>query len=188
MMSMPVLLDRRGSPEDLELLPSDGNRYECIDGALLVTPAPTEVHQRVLASLFARLRGYSRLHPGLTVLFSPADISLETDALTQPDLFAYRTPAGQLAGGWSAIRDLVLAVEVLSPGSIRDDRGRKLRYYQPLRRGLRRAVGRCVAASRRQPPPTANLSRHRSFPAPRVAALPASRRAAVRDRRPSRAR
>ena len=129
-MSMPVLFDQRWSPSDLARLPDYGKRYECIDGALLVTPAPSEVHQRVLASLFARLHSYARGQSGLTLLFSPADITLEVDALTQPDLFAYRTPTGRLAGGWSYIRDLALAVEVLSPGSIRDDRGRKLRYYQ----------------------------------------------------------
>lgn len=156
-MRMPVLVDQRWSPSDLARLPDDGKRYECIDGVLLVTPAPTEVHQRVLASLFARLHGYARTLQGLTVLFSPADLSLEADALTQPDLFAYRTPAGQLAGGWSNIRDLVLAVEVLSPGSIRDDRGRKLRYYRrtpvdeywivdPDARTIERWTKRAVAA------------------------------------------
>jgi Uma2 family endonuclease len=33
--------------EDLEALPDDGNRYELIGGAIVMTPAPEPVHQRV---------------------------------------------------------------------------------------------------------------------------------------------
>ena len=36
---------------DLDRLPEDGNKYEVIDGALFVTPAPSAIHQRIVAWL-----------------------------------------------------------------------------------------------------------------------------------------
>ncbi|MEK7239788.1 MAG: hypothetical protein AAB224_04320 [Gemmatimonadota bacterium] len=46
---MPAATDSRyWTPEDVWVLPDDGNRYECIDGVLLVTPAAVNVHQRVI--------------------------------------------------------------------------------------------------------------------------------------------
>jgi Uma2 family endonuclease len=60
-MGMPSATDQKQwTPDDLWALPDDGNRYECIDGLLLVTPSPTPAHQFVLAELNARLFAYVR--------------------------------------------------------------------------------------------------------------------------------
>lgn len=34
--------------DDLDRMPDDGHRYEVIDGALIMTPAPSPLHQIVL--------------------------------------------------------------------------------------------------------------------------------------------
>ena len=45
-MGMPSATDSRyWTPEDVWVLPEDGNRYACIDGELFVTPAPAFSHQ-----------------------------------------------------------------------------------------------------------------------------------------------
>ncbi len=41
----------RWQSADLELLPDNGNRYEIIDGELLVTRAPHWKHQKVITKL-----------------------------------------------------------------------------------------------------------------------------------------
>ncbi len=119
------------TPASVRLLPDDGNRYECVAGELLVTPAPRPNHQGVLAQLFRALLAVDRV-PGLQMWWSPADLELRDDVLVQPDLFVYRTAHGGPARDWREIRSLELAVEVLSPATARFDRVVKRRLFQEL--------------------------------------------------------
>ena len=111
-------------------LPDDGNRYECIDGELLVTPSPRWRHQDVVGELYLRLRAWLAQEPIGKVTFSPADVEIEPATLVQPDLFIVpRAPTGALPREWHEIRTLLLAVEVLSPSTARYDRVTKRRFF-----------------------------------------------------------
>lgn len=46
--------------DEVQRLPDDGNRYEVVDGALLMTPAPNHNHQRAVALLHRLFVGLSR--------------------------------------------------------------------------------------------------------------------------------
>jgi Uma2 family endonuclease len=117
--------------ERVRALPDDGLRYEVVDGALLVTPAPRWAHQRAVAELFGILREYLRRHQLGEVTFSPADVELDPRTLVQPDLFVVPLLDGRRMQDWSDIqRRLLLAVEVLSPSTARADRHLKRRRYQ----------------------------------------------------------
>jgi Uma2 family endonuclease len=128
-MAMPDTA-RRYTVEEVLAFPSDGNRYELVDGELLVTPAPRSRHQLVAAELLSALRRYVAAHdPSLRALFSPADLTWAGDLLVQPDAFV--VPVEELAAqDWSGVRTLALAVEVVSPSSSRYDRVTKRRVYQ----------------------------------------------------------
>ncbi len=121
---------RRWSRKAVLALPDDGNRYELIDGELVVTPAPRGAHQVMVRELFRLLDGCARAIGGVEVLWSPADISLGEDEILQPDLFVYRTAAGKPLREWHDIEALLLVVEVLSPATARYDRQLKRRRYQ----------------------------------------------------------
>ena len=106
-------------------------RYELVDGELLVTPAPRYAHQEVVGRIFVALRLYLARQPAVGhAMLSPADISFGLpDVLVQPDVFVLaRDEARHQA--WSAVTRLLLAVEVLSPSSTRQDRFQKRRLYQ----------------------------------------------------------
>jgi len=127
-MAMPDTA-RRYTVDEVLAFPPDGNRYELVDGALLVTPAPRVRHQVVLSRLLERLSRYLELRDDLQALLSPADIRWPDEVLVQPDLFV--APVAELtAEDWSSVRTLVLAVEVVSPSSSRYDRVTKRRVYQ----------------------------------------------------------
>jgi Uma2 family endonuclease len=102
--------------DDLDRMPNDGHRYELVDGALIMTPAPAVRHQRVAAALYRLL--FAACPPELEVLFAPVDVVLAADTVLQPDLLvAHRDDFTE--------RELpmapLLAVEVLSPSTRRID-------------------------------------------------------------------
>jgi Uma2 family endonuclease len=110
-------------------LPDDGNRYEVLDGVLVVSPAPSWMHQRVVAAFLRRLDPYTRAHRLGDTLFSPADIEFSDQRLVQPDLFVVPLVEGRAPRAWTDVRELILALEVLSPSTSRVDRGEKRRIY-----------------------------------------------------------
>ncbi len=101
---------------DLADAPDDGHRYELIDGVLIVSPAPTQRHQRAAFLLAMQLE--IACPPGLRVIPAPFDVVLAVDTVMQPDIVI-----GRIAELTDA--DLpaapVLAVEVLSPSTRRFD-------------------------------------------------------------------
>lgn len=101
---------------DLDAMPDDGHRYELIDGALIVTPAPGERHQTAVGELHLLLR--RGCPDDLKVLLAPFDVTLADDTVVQPDLLVCRRRD-------LTRRDLptapVLAVEVVSPSTRRID-------------------------------------------------------------------
>ena len=135
-MVMPDTM-RRYTVDEVLAFPADGNRYELVDGELLVTPAPRFRHQRVVGRIHHALFDYLEDHPGNgEVVFSPADITWGSKKdLAQPDVFVVAADEVRDSNtSWDSIRTLLLAVEVTSPSSTRYDRVTKRRLYQ--RRGV----------------------------------------------------
>jgi len=64
------------------------------------------------------------------VLMSPSDVELKRGVLVQPDLYVISPAETLRARRRNKASALLLAVEVLSPGSERVDRGRKRELYQ----------------------------------------------------------
>ncbi|HEY4101813.1 MAG TPA: Uma2 family endonuclease [Gemmatimonadales bacterium] len=119
--------------DDVRALPDDGNRYETVHGELLVTPAPGGRHQWALEQLRRILDPYLLEHGVKEILAAPADISFGPDTLLQPDLFVADLDRFRETWRWSDITHLRLAVEILSPSSVRADRFTKRRLYQEQR-------------------------------------------------------
>jgi Uma2 family endonuclease len=116
--------------DDLADLPDDGQRYEVIDGELFVTPAPALRHQEAIQEFLKLLHPYLAANPVGRLMTSPADIRFSKHRGVQPDLFVAPFINGARPRQWTDIRHLVLAVEVLSPSSIRADRVVKRAMYR----------------------------------------------------------
>ena len=118
----------RYTVDDLEQFPNDGNRYELLDGMLIVTPAPRNAHQVAASELHVRLhaavRGAARVvSPGAVVRLPGTQ--LEPDVLVYPSQFGPKHNWVDITGHW-------LAVEVLSRSSRVYDREIKRDAYFQL--------------------------------------------------------
>ena len=109
-------------------LPDDGNRYEVIDGEVVVTPAPTPHPQKVILRLGVLLSGYVE-GGGLGWVLQDVDLLFATGQYLRPDIVVVPS------SGRSGITDRgvesppTLVVEVLSPSSMTIDRELKPRRY-----------------------------------------------------------
>lgn len=119
-----IAVDDDFTADDLDELPDDGNRYELVDGLLLVSPSPVERHQRALVELYVLLRHAAP--PGLRAYVAPLDVRFTLRMQTQPDLLIVQDgpPREKLE------RLPLLCVELLSPGTRRHDLVIKRRGYE----------------------------------------------------------
>ena len=130
-MSMP--LAEYFTADMVRALPDDGKRYETVHGELLVSPSPRIAHQAVLINLFLEIGTYLKDHGIRGAFCVDADISWSPDTLVQPDLFVADPDEVRRAASWDDVQTLYLAVEILSPSSLRADRFVKRRLYQEQR-------------------------------------------------------
>lgn len=128
---MPATTGHFWVPADLEQFSeSDGNKYECIDGVLLVTPAPRPVHAVALELLQEALyRVLSSAGQALRVITSTVDMQPTEVDLVEPDLVVLRERA-RASMRLGAPGCVVLIAEALSPSTAKRDRGIKRRLYQ----------------------------------------------------------
>ena len=113
-----------------DYLSMDGDeRYELIDGELIMVGAPNEAHQSVSIELGSRMHIFSKANELGRVLLAPYDVLLSDTDVVQPDILFVsnerahiRTPAN-IRGA----PDLV--VEILSLSSARRDWSDKFELY-----------------------------------------------------------
>ena len=128
-MGMPLPLPTF-TTDDLRAFPEDGQRYELLEGMLLVTPMPGSAHQVVLSRLLVELGQYLS-SAELAFAVSPGEIEIAPKTLLEPDLLVF--PATYAPGTpWREMRDWWLAVEVFSPSSRVYDRDFKRDAYLAL--------------------------------------------------------
>ena len=110
--------------EDYYALPEDGQRYELLDGSLIVSPWPSKIHQRVTARLMAEL---SRACPAE---FEVVQVAVRIrDSVLIPDAVVARTAVMDRPGRDVEPADIELVVEIVSPSNARMDRVLKPTVY-----------------------------------------------------------
>lgn len=128
-MSMPLPLPTF-TTDDLRSFPEDAQRYELLEGVLLVTPAPGSAHQVVLGRLIGAVQRHVAVE-NQAYAVSPGEIEVAPKTLLEPDLLVF--PSTYAPGtAWRKIGGWWLAAEVFSPSSRMYDRAYKRDAYLSL--------------------------------------------------------
>ena len=114
--------------EDYANTPDD-ERYELIDGELIVVPSPSLAHQGSQMSLGARMYMFASERDLGWVLSAPMDVLLSDSDVVQPDLlFISKQREDTITeDNIQGVPDLV--VEILSPSTSRRDWNEKRELY-----------------------------------------------------------
>jgi Uma2 family endonuclease len=111
--------------EELDRLPNDGRRYELLDGALVVSPRPTTVHQFAAFQLGKVLD--AACPEDLCVMLEPAVQLTATSTEFAPDLVV--VPVDEV-GAAKFTSPPLLVVEIRSPSTAIIDLNRKKTAYE----------------------------------------------------------
>ncbi|MFJ6169025.1 Uma2 family endonuclease [Micromonospora orduensis] len=111
--------------EDLLALPDDAPRVELVDGVIQVTPSLTLGHQDISFLLRMWLHTHAPAHLRVS---QAVGVALSRNTSRQPDVLLCRA---EIPSNRSSLRpaDVVLAVEIVSPGTRRIDRFAKPGEY-----------------------------------------------------------
>lgn len=107
----------------------DDQRYEIIDGDLLMAPAPDTWHQDWAGNLFRLLDTHVRKNRLGKVFFAPLDVVLDEQNTVQPDLLFVSTANLGIIQRRAVFGTPDLLVELISPASVRRDRHAKRELY-----------------------------------------------------------
>ncbi|HEV2088821.1 MAG TPA: Uma2 family endonuclease [Cryptosporangiaceae bacterium] len=110
--------------DDLDGMPETLVRYELTDGALTVSPSPSSTHQVVAARLTTLLDDSAPDHLAGT---QAVEIRFNRALTRIPDVLVVRAEAAHRH--WFAPHEVLVAVEIESPGSHVEDRATKPTIY-----------------------------------------------------------
>jgi Uma2 family endonuclease len=102
----------------------ESRQLELLDGSLLVSPSPANLHQRVLLNLCLVLIAVA---PPLLEVMSTANVRLGTNRILVPDIAVIAN--FDVSAVVNPAADVRLVVEITSPGDAYIDRGLKPQLY-----------------------------------------------------------
>ena len=108
---------------------SDDDRFELLDGELIMVPAPRVDHQRVVLKLASLLDAFVEDRGLGVVLPAPCDVVLSDTDVVQPDLLFVAAERAHIIAPENVRGAPDLVVEVLSPSTAERDRTLKRALY-----------------------------------------------------------
>ena len=132
---LPILADGVPGPKQGEWTYSDyaalddGQRYEIVNGVLLMTPAPSWSHQEVVLEIVSYLRTYLRKTGLGGVFVAPVDVELSPHDVFQPDIVVLLKEGREKLKDRHIVGAPDLVIEVTSPGTRVFDRLNKYDAY-----------------------------------------------------------
>ncbi|MBI5562344.1 MAG: Uma2 family endonuclease [Deltaproteobacteria bacterium] len=109
---------------------NDDNRYEVMEGTLMMVPAPNTSHQRISLEIGYLFVQFVKRNGLGEVFFAPTDVVLSDDVVVQPDILFISGERAAIIGEQAVMGAPDLVVEISSPSSSFNDSVRKKEIYQ----------------------------------------------------------
>lgn len=116
--------------EDYLKLPDDGNRYEILNGELIMTAAPYIPHQRVCGNLFHELKLFIKSNKIGEVFIAPCDIIFDKKNVYQADIIFISNENKKIITEANIKGSPDLVIEIISPSTAYYDLFEKKEIYE----------------------------------------------------------
>ncbi len=120
---------RKFTYEDYAKTP-EGERYELLDGELIMAAAPNMAHQNTQSNLVGEFYVFVRDRDLGWIYFSPTDVYLTDTDVVQPDILFISKGRSYIRTGKNIHGAPDLVVEILSPSTSANDWGYKKDLYE----------------------------------------------------------
>ena len=107
----------------------DDERWELLDGELLMVPSPNTAHQTVTGNLFIHLSIFVKERDLGRVFVAPYDVILSPHNVVQPDVLFVPKERRSIVTADNVKGAPALVIEVTSPSTAARDRDSKRRVY-----------------------------------------------------------
>jgi len=125
------LTRRPATIEEFRALSESLLHIEYINGEIIMAPSPSVAHQSLARNIFRALDKFVGKKIRGELFFSPLDVVLPSGDVVQPDIFFLSEDDAKRAKEDDRVRCApLLAVEILSPGSITHDAITKRELYE----------------------------------------------------------
>jgi Uma2 family endonuclease len=127
-----VMLQAKALPinrHDYEEMPAGPPYYQVIEGDLVMSPSPNIYHQALVGRIYSLLLQFLEKKPLGEVFVAPLDVFLSEINVYQPDVIFISNQRRSILTEHGLEGAPDLAVEVLSPGTARFDKGSKRKVY-----------------------------------------------------------
>jgi Uma2 family endonuclease len=137
---MPAIDTKHLTFVDYLLSPTIMQRYDIIDGELVMSAAPTGKHQEIIGNIYVVVRAYLRGNRRGIVIFAPCDIVIRRDPLRtrQPDLFVFLQGRDDVGDLENLLDQPVvevapdITIEIISKTETRRARAAKIEDYRHI--------------------------------------------------------
>jgi len=107
----------------------DDERYELIEGDLIMTPAPVMRHQRISGDLYSEVRIFVKENDLGNILYAPCDVHLDNENVVQPDILFISKERLDIIGEKNIQGAPDLVIEIISESTAYRDLVQKKKLY-----------------------------------------------------------
>ncbi len=125
----PTVIEKKKYTYEDYLKTPEGERYELIEGELLMTPSPIPKHQRISRKIEFMLEKFVTENDLGEVFYAPCDVYLDNENVVQPDILFISKERLDIIGEKNIQGAPDLVIEIISENTAYRDLVQKKKLY-----------------------------------------------------------